>query len=137
MIGMSASKLKKTIETLANEFADDLLRALGSASFAELSAELHGSRGVRAEMRAVPAGRGGGGRGGRGTARGGAADVGASIDRIAGALKSAGAGGLRSEELRKRVGLARADMMKSIAVALSAKKIRKTGEKRATTYFAR
>jgi hypothetical protein len=129
MRAMSATKLKKTIEALANEFADELLRALGNASFSELSAELHGAGGVRA----APGRAGGGGR----RARRSESDLDETIDRIVSTLKSAGAGGLRSEELRRQVGLARAEMMRPIALALSTKKIRKTGEKRATTYFAR
>jgi hypothetical protein len=45
--------------------------------------------------------------------------------------------GLRSEQIRAELGLRANEMPRPIAMALSKKKIRKTGQKRATTYFAR
>ena len=129
---MSASKLMTTIEKLATEFADELLHALGTASFTELSAELGRSAGRPAAKSAAraPAAK-------RGRRGGGGGDASASIDRVVSTLRSAGATGMRSEELRKRMGLERVEMMRTIAAALAAKRIRKTGQKRATTYYAR
>src|SRR4051794_10154484 len=108
---MSVNKLKTEIQRLANDFAEDLLRALSSASFAELSAELQGSGPARVAAKAAgPARTADGGRartprgasngaGGKGRGRRTAADMGKTIDAIVSTLKTAGAGGLRSEDL--------------------------------------
>jgi len=45
--------------------------------------------------------------------------------------------GLRSEQLQKALKLTKQEIVGPIAAALAAKKIVKTGEKRATTYFAK
>jgi hypothetical protein len=43
--------------------------------------------------------------------------------------------GLRGEQIRKQLGIAKNHWMKPLAMALGSKKVRKTGEKRSTTYF--
>jgi hypothetical protein len=43
--------------------------------------------------------------------------------------------GIRGEQLRKELGIAKNQWMKPLEMALASKKLRKTGEKRATTYF--
>jgi hypothetical protein len=43
--------------------------------------------------------------------------------------------GIRGEQVRKDLGIAKTHWMKPLGVALGSKNVRKTGEKRATLYF--
>ena len=126
--------LQSTISNLAEHFVRGVLEALRQAPLAEILAETVSSgRPRQPEARAVErAARGGGSP--RRPRRGG--DVDQVLTQIVTALTEAGGGGLRSEELRKRLGLARADLTRALGKALAAGQVRKTGEKRATTYFA-
>lgn len=62
-------------------------------------------------------------------------EIDAMVGQIVGVLKDA-PDGLRSEEIQKVLGIDKREISGPIAQALGAKKIRKVGEKRATTYFA-
>ena len=46
-------------------------------------------------------------------------------------------GGMRSEELQKALGLDKKTITRPLTMALAEKMIRKSGQKRSTTYFAR
>ena len=46
-------------------------------------------------------------------------------------------GGLRAEQIRAELGIAKNEWMRPLEQALSSKKLTKKGKKRATTYFAR
>jgi hypothetical protein len=62
-----------------------------------------------------------------------AADVGAVVDKICSLLAKAPEG-LRAEALREKLGLEAKELPRPIALALKEKRIKKSGNKRATTY---
>jgi hypothetical protein len=147
------SNLRNTIESLASQFASSVLAALRTASIDEL-ADVAG-RGApvvrrgpgrpRAESSessaaAAPARRGAGaGAGGRG--RGGRLgrrtqnDITRMVESIVDVLAKNG-GGLRSEQIRSALGVEAKELPRPLAEALSSGRVTKTGQKRATTYFA-
>jgi hypothetical protein len=57
------------------------------------------------------------------------------VDRIVAVLKSCKTG-LRAEQIRAALEINPKDLPRPIAAALQSKRIRKRGQKRATTYFA-
>ena len=141
------STLHQTINSLASEFAHNLLRALRNASLEEILSETaaghsaHGGGGGgrrrgRAAGVAVAAHpvAGGGGRGRR-LRRRSQGDITAVVNRIHGLLKTHKKG-LRAEEIREKLGLDRREIPRPLAEALSKKLVTKRGKKRATTYFA-
>lgn len=125
------NRLRAKLFELTNEFASEVLEAIASTSLDEI---LDGSvTGTRASARArtmAVARRVSPGK--RRTPN----DFEQTIEAIVSMLKNHG-GGLRAEELRARLGLERRDMHGPIAKALASRRIRKTGEKRTTTYFVR
>jgi hypothetical protein len=123
--------LEKTIAELAAKFAGGVLHAIRGASLEEiLSSKAHepppGKASGRARAARAPSAR----------VRRTAGDIDGMVERIVTALK-AEPGGLRAEQLRERLKVAREELPKPIIVALSSKRITKKGQKRATTYFAR
>lgn len=80
----------------------------------------------------VPAGRSGGPLPSR---RRSSADVADIVDRIVEVLKD-NKQGLRATQIRTALGLEATALPRAIAAALAAKMVRRTGQKRATTYFA-
>lgn len=138
---MTAMLLKNQIETLATTFATEVLRAIRSAPLEEILAETGQAPAGRRGRPATTSPAFGGaqtkgrGRGGRLPRRSPEA-IAKVIDSIVSELKKA-KGGLRSEELQKALGLDKKEIARPIAEALSSKAIRKTGQKRATTYFAK
>ena len=130
--------LKTEIESLASQFAAGVLAALRNASLEELldggaarsverpAGKVHGSNPV------VVAAKTKGGR----LARRSAADIAQVTARIVAKLAEHKMG-LRSEQLQKALKLTKQEIAGPIAGGLAAKKIVKTGEKRATVYFAR
>jgi hypothetical protein len=125
---------------LATEFASSVLQALRGASIDELSGVLGGGppapNGSRRGTRAASSGTGRRGGGGGRLQRRSASDIKAVVEKIVGLL-GRHPKGLRAEEIRSQLGLRSKELPRPIAEALAAKRIRKQGEKRATTYFAR
>lgn len=141
------SNLRATIESLATQFASSILDALRSASIDELAdvagrgAATGGARRgrppqARAEAEAGPAAGGARrrGRGGR-LGRRSAGDITRMVESIVELLSSSGAG-LRAEQIREALGVEAKELPRPLAEALSAGRITKSGQKRATTYFA-
>jgi len=132
--------LKSTIEQLAKGFAESVLGAIRGASLEDILAESGraragapaAGRAPAAASKAAPARKGRGGR----LARRSPEQIAAVVDSIVSALEKA-KGGLRSEQLQKALGLSKKEITGPINEALAAKKIRKTGERRSTTYFAK
>jgi|HubBroStandDraft_1064217.scaffolds.fasta_scaffold480988_1 hypothetical protein len=139
---MSAS-LRDSIQQLAAQFADGVLGAIRGSSLEEVLAETVGGgrrgpgRPRKNPVASPPAAvvrtahRRRGGRLGRRSVK----QLGNVVDRIAQLLASHPKG-LRAEQIRARLGLSAKEMPRPIAMALESKRITKTGEKRATTYYA-
>ncbi len=129
--------LKTDIEALANQFADGVLHALRQASLEDLlegrvsSAPKSAPSLATANPSARPAKKSKAGRGRRS-----AADI-AQVEGLVVAKLREHAMGLRSEQLQKALRLSKQQIVGPISSALASKKIVKTGERRATTYFVR
>ena len=121
-------KLRAAVERLALEFAEDLLEAIRRAPVQEIMAGVSEKLSVR--------GTAGASSQKKGRVRRSAAEIAKTADAIVALLK-AHRSGLRSEQIQAKLGVAKSELPRPIADALKAKRIVKTGEKRATTYFAR
>jgi hypothetical protein len=139
------TSLRSTITDLAATFASSILHAIRQMSLDEILAETHGGaarahKGApRAAAKTVSASSAGGGRKGRKSGRlerRSASDISAVVGRIVSVL-AAKPSGLRAEQIRDALGLVSKEMPRPLAEALKSRRIIKTGEKRATTYFAR
>jgi hypothetical protein len=140
--------LRDTIHHLAADFAAGVLGVIRSSSLEDILAESGGAvrRGpgrppsqavasrVLERLPHAPQARRTG-RKGR-LQRRSASDIGHVIDKIV-ELLSSKPKGLRAEQIRAALDLSSKELPRPIALALSSKKISKTGRKRATTYFAR
>ena len=155
--------LHDRIDALASDFAHQLLAALRGASLDEIISETsanHVRRGpgrpagsrnktqVRrgpGRPRAQVAGGGGeipvpfivkpGRRKGRRLARRSPADIAKMVERIVSVVKGSKKG-INAEGIRAALKVDRSELPRPIAMALKSKTIRKTGQKRATTYFS-
>lgn len=133
------SNLKNTIEGLASQFAASVIEALRGVSIEELYAVTSGGGGARrgrpradaGGRKVAPVARGRGGRLGRRSA----AQIGKMIDSIVEAVAKS-ASGLRAEQIRDQLGVEAKELPRPLAEALSSGRITKSGQKRATTYFA-
>jgi hypothetical protein len=139
------SDFKSTIADLAQQFANQVLAAVKTASLSEILGTSGAAAGGRGRGRAavVAAGAEGGrvgragprrGRGGR-MARRSPDDIAKVADQIVAILKK-NSKGLRSEQIQSELGLAKNEIPRPLAKALQEKRISKKGEKRATTYFS-
>ena len=137
------SNLKSTIEDLATQFDRSVIDALRGASIEELYAVTSGSTsggGARrgrpradagAARKVAPVARGRGGRLGRRSAD----QIGKMIDSIVEVVTKS-ANGLRAEQIRDQLGVEAKELPRPLADALASGRISKSGQKRATTYFA-
>ena len=140
-----STELRNHINHLAMQFASQLMAALKTASLSDLAAESAsqsgGAGGRRGPGRPAKGGsakapsESAAGRGGKRRRRS-AADIGETVEAIVKLLKT-NTKGLRAEQIRAKLGLARKEIPRPIAMALEAKKITKKGQKRATTYFSK
>jgi hypothetical protein len=146
-----ASTLRSTLQDLASSFASSVLDAIRGASLEEILGESDGGRASRSSGRAAslesatPSRRGAPAapaapassrrRGGR-LARRSADDIGAMVERIVELLTNSSEG-LRAEQIRDALGVEAKELPRPLAEALASKRIIKSGQKRATTYFAR
>jgi hypothetical protein len=127
------STLRSKIEALAASFAQEVLAAMKSASFDEIASIGGGARRVGARGPGRPAGRRAGGGGKR--IRRSMKDIVSTLDdvvKVVGAAKN----GLRAEEIRDKLDLEAKQLPRVLKEGLATKRLRKKGEKRATTYFA-
>jgi hypothetical protein len=151
------STLRHRLNDLASTFASSVLEAIRSASLEELLAESSTPhrRGPGRPARALDGGTHGMGmgapvhaahaahpaHGGRARATGRLArrtsdDIEQVIGRIVGLLKQHPKG-LRAEEIRSKLGLLSKEMPRPLKEALDGGRLGKSGQKRATTYFAK
>lgn len=142
------SNLRSTIESLASHFATSVIGALRGASLDELLDVAHGTAGVGSRPRgrvvaaaametsaAKPARAGRPrGRGGR-LGRRSATDIADMIEAIVQLLQK-NPSGLRAEQIRESLGVEAKELPRPLADALEQNRVTKTGQKRATTYFA-
>jgi len=140
--------LRSSLHDLANSFTNSILDAIRSASLEELIGKADGGAGTV----------GNGRRAGRSTAaskaaapipapktpksasssgrlpRRSAEDIAALLDQVV-ALVKKNREGLRAEQIRETLGLQAKEMPRVLKEALSARKLKTKGQKRATTYF--
>lgn len=141
--------LRNTVTELATQFAWSVLDAIRGASLDDLLRETSGSAPVRrgrpaasaaaptkaaAPAAAAPS-RGRGRKSGGRLSRRSANDIAAIVDQIVGTLE-ANPDGLRAEQIREQLGLEAKELPRPLNDALSSGRVTKTGQKRATTYFA-
>jgi hypothetical protein len=150
------SSLRSRLGELANAFSANVLDAIRGASLEELLSESSGTRSrgpsiaaaaprARQARRvpakaapaapAAPATPAAKRRGGR-LARRSSGDIAGVVASIVGLLKASPAG-LRAEEIRSKLGLQAKELPRPLKEGLDAGTLSKTGQKRATTYFAR
>jgi hypothetical protein len=122
------SNLKSTIENLATQFAMSVIDALQAASIDELTGVS-----VRRGNGHLPVDGGGrkGGRLGRRTT----ADIGRVLDSIVTLLEKSPEG-LRAEQIRAALGVQPKELPRPLADGLTLGRLTKSGQKRATAYFA-
>jgi len=137
--------LRNTIETLASQFAANVIAALRGVSIEELVDVSKGGRtpgggGARrgrppraasGASGPAPARRGKGGRLGRRSPN----EIGKMVDAIV-ELLGKHPKGLRSEQIRDALGVQRKELPRPLADGLTAGRLSKQGQKRATTYFS-
>jgi hypothetical protein len=122
------SNLKSTIESLATEFAMSVIDALRAASIDELTGVS-----VRRGNGHLPAE--GGGRRARRLGRRTTADIGRMLDSIVTILEKSPEG-LRAEQIRAALSVQAKELPRPLADGLTLGRLTKSGQKRATTYFA-
>jgi hypothetical protein len=140
-----STSLRKRLDDLAYTFTTGVLHAVRSASIEDVLAESGGGRRVARGVAASDVG-GGGGEGraqSRGSRRKGgrlprrsAADIGEMIDQIVALVKQSPRG-LRAEQIRQKLDLQAKEMPRPLKEAVEAGRLGKSGQKRATTYFAK
>jgi hypothetical protein len=135
------STLRAQIDRLAAQFAGQIIEALRGASLDDLLAIAGNGGGARGRGRPAAGNAGNLDLGGRRRARGGrlgrrtADDIGRMVDGIVGLLQKS-SGGLRAEQIREALNVEAKELPRPLADALAAGRISKSGQKRATTYFA-
>ena len=148
--------LQNQIQSFADTFARSVIQALRTASIDELGVHARGFSAKRVSSRTgrrnghatdasearVAQKRGPTGqKGKRGRkpgrlARRNESDIAVLAERIV-AFVSEHPKGVRAEEIRAGLGLAQNEWPRPLAAALAGKRLRKKGQKRATTYFAK
>ncbi len=131
-------RFRSTIRDLATTFASSLVAVILSASVEEI-VELSGD---------APVGRGPAGRGPRSRraravtpAKGGrlprrsAEDIEKALELVVALVRST-RDGLRSEQIRKHLGLKKEELPRVLKAGLSTRQLRSRGEKRSTVYSA-
>ncbi len=123
--------LRATVLRLATAFANDLLLAIRTAPVDEIYAGVDAS--ARVSARPSPSAK----ASSKATrVRRTSSDIAKTADAIVTLLKKHQSG-LRAEQIRAKLAMPKSELTRPIVEALNAKRIVKTGEKRATTYFAR
>jgi len=126
------TSLRSQLEELASTFTDGVLAAIRTASIEDLLAESQGGRHAR----------GGGGqpdplrKGGR-LVRRTQEQIEAMLAKVIAAVRATGGKGLRSEEIRKTLGLDVREVPRVLKEGLRTRKLKAKGRKRATVYSAR
>lgn len=136
------ANLKSTIEGLASQFAQNVLSALRGASIDELASVTGGV--LRGRVGRPPRGAAAGaaaptgparrrGKGGR-LPRRSAGEIEQMVESIADLLAKK-PDGLRAEQIRDALGVDAKELPRPLADGIKTGRLKKTGQKRATTYF--
>jgi hypothetical protein len=112
--------LRSSIQSLAQTFAAGVLDAIRSSSLEDILGETSGRPPGSASKR---------------LARRSANDIAAVTESIV-ALVKKHPKGLRAEQIRAQLGIAKKEWMRPLGLALDSKKLTKKGQKRATVYSA-
>lgn len=120
------SKLQSTIESLASDFATNVLAALRTASLADIEGITSG--GGRGGVARKPAAK----VGGR-LQRRSAGDLASMVEQIAIVLAKETAG-LRAEQIRSALGVEAKELPRPLKEGLASGRFAKSGQKRATVY---
>ena len=138
---MPSASLRSALDALAHSFAAGVLAAVRGASIEDLLAESGGGVARRSAGRPGRSGTTSAGarakttKGGR-LARRSAEEIGKAVDQVVALVKQSKTG-LRSEEIKKALGLDRREVPRILKTAVQAKKLRAKGQKRATVYSVR
>lgn len=124
------SSLRQTLDDQARRFASEIVSALRSASLEELMS-IVGSGGFHVPGAGAPALKSKGGRQERRSTE----DITQTLGDIL-ALLEKHPEGLRAEQIREALNLDKKAISKPLAAGIESGALTKTGEKRATTYFA-
>jgi hypothetical protein len=141
-----ASSLRQQLNELVSSFTTNVLHAIRTASIEDVLSESAAPGGIRGGARArvqratsievgapppgVPRRRGGR------LARRSAGDIAKVLERIEGLL-SKSPRGLRAEEIRQQLGMQSKELPRPLKEGVEAGRLTKSGQKRATTYFAK
>lgn len=133
------NSLHQTIQTLASEFAENMLDVIKAGSLDDL---LNGTSGAKTVRRAATAATvktaksSSSSKDGR-LARRSLEDIDVMAGHIVQCVRSAGKEGMRAEVIRETLGIDRKELPRPLAQALKAGWLKTTGQKRATTYFVK
>ncbi len=134
-----SNRLHSHLADLASSFATSVLAAVRGSSLEELRiTNGHGRPASAPEPRvgrAAAAPKASPAKSNRRLGRRSAADISRALDGVVSLLKRNKAG-LRAEQIRTELGMQAKEMPRVLSDGLSHKKLRKKGQKRATTYFA-
>jgi Fic family protein len=126
------NSLRSSIQALATSFASSVMNSIRGASLQELLSE---SGGGRPSARSAAPKRARASASGR-LKRRSAADIATALNQVVTLVKGH-KDGLRAEQIRERLGVQAKEMPRILSEGLSKKKLKKKGQKRATTYFAK
>jgi DNA invertase Pin-like site-specific DNA recombinase len=137
---MPSTSLRSALDALAHSFAAGVLAAIRGASIDDLLAESGGAARRSAGRPARGATNSGSPKAkttkGRRLARRSAEQVARAVEQVVALVKKNKAG-LRSEEIKKALGLDRREVPRILKTAVQAKKLTAKGQKRATVYSVR
>jgi hypothetical protein len=130
------STLRDSIHHLAQNFAAGVLEAIRGASLQDFLGESTPSTRRSGPSPSKAVSRRPAGRASKRLARRSAKDIAGVAEGIVALVKKHHSG-LRAEQIRAELGIAKKEWMRPLEHALASRKLTKKGEKRATTYFAR
>jgi hypothetical protein len=125
--------LHSKLASLADSFASAVLAAIRSTSLSELISDTGRQSSPGQPSRATPKAAHSSSRGR--LKRRSAEDIAKALSQVA-ALVRAHKNGLRAEQIRAQLRMQSKEMPRVLAEGLAKKKLKKKGQKRATTYFA-
>jgi hypothetical protein len=128
--------LNSSIQSLAESFAASVIQAIRTASLEDILAETSGAkRGPGRPVSSVGPARPARSSSGR-LPRRSEKDIAAVADTIV-ALVKQHKEGLRAEQIRAKLGIAKKEWARPLGLALASKQLTKKGQKRATTYLVK